>query len=148
MKKKNCLVILANACPNLRSLDLLFHSGVAENIERALREFVIKCPKLEVIQIYHSNGIDTRVDMDKVFDDVWNYLPNLKIFSHCNIDIKLSKIHLKKMLSSSKNLLATLSNRRIHVRALTTVQELVRVNEWFGLSYSHTTDNFDEIEIV
>jgi hypothetical protein len=146
-EEKNCLVILANACPNLRSLDLLFQSGTAENIERAVREFVIKCPKLEVMQICISNGINISVDMDQVFDDVWRYLPNLKIFSHCN-NFKLSKIHLRKMFSSSKNLFAILSNGRIHVRALTTVQELVRVNEWFGLSYSHETGNFNEIEIV
>jgi hypothetical protein len=51
---KNCLIALANACPNLRYLDLLLDYFPRGPCERAVHEFVTKCPKLEVIECYFS----------------------------------------------------------------------------------------------
>jgi hypothetical protein len=141
------LIALANACPNLKELQIVFvdteSREVVRTCERAVREFVVKCPQLEVICIDFENRYeDGHVNMDHAFENVCDFLPNLKIL-YFIWSCRLSEKRVKKLLSSSKNNLAIKMRHSLYLHSSTTWKKIAErsaeVNERFY---------FDEIRIV
>ena len=135
---ENCLICLANACPNLRKLSLSSESCNTVRFSRAVREFVRNCPQLEYVKIdvtdeddyeYDSDEEDQTsevVNLDKVFENAWNYLPNLE-FVKLSGDCCLSKSIIRKMISSSKNLLGVISHPTLYIRSSATAQDVFKL---------------------
>jgi hypothetical protein len=145
--ENHSLIALANACPNLKELQIEFESvhsrEVIRTCQRAVREFVVKCPQLEVISITFEYVFGYEdISMDNAFENACDFLPNLKIVSlgcHC----RLSETRIKELLSSSKNNLAIKMRHSLYLHSSATWKKIAErsaeVNERFY---------FDEIRIV
>jgi hypothetical protein len=125
---KNCLIALANACPNLRYLNLQLEDLSVNRSEQVMHEFITKCPKLEVIQCYCEGKEDGKpcFFLDQEFENIRICLPNLKILC-LHGDFVIPRESIKEMMLSSKNKLAIKTDSSLFVQASTTAHEIAQL---------------------
>jgi hypothetical protein len=127
--KKNCLIALANACPNLRYLYLYIEKMPINRCEQVLQEFFAKCPKLEVIDCFFSTIEEEKRDflfLDEEFKDAKNCLPNLKILYFTG-NCEIARKRIKEMILSSANNLVIQIDGSLYVQASTTAHEIAQL---------------------
>jgi hypothetical protein len=152
---KKCLVTLANACPNLRELYIQFSHNVddidsPDRCQRALRDFVTKCPKLEVIHLNSMSGAEKGFEkiLKWAFKDVaGSYLQNLKVLFF-DWKIRISKNWICELLKSSENKLAIIIDDQLSVRAPKTAQEYAEFDACPGSKYAFYLRDFPEIKTL
>ena len=126
----DCLISLANACPNLRKLEMFLRDDGVDSCLLALREFVVRCQQLEVIY-YTANFYDEEFNLDQGFEEACNSRSNLKIVIY-DPNHYLSKTRIEEMMSL-KQIIAIISSHSLYVQGSTTAQEIGQVNEWLLL---------------
>ncbi len=127
--EKNCLIALANACPNLRYLYLYIEKMPINRCEQVLQEFFAKCSKLEVINCFFSTIEEEKRDcllLDEELEDARNCLPNLKVL-YLSGDCQIPEKRIKEMILSSENNLAIKINSSLYVQASTTAREIAQL---------------------
>ena len=102
----DCLVAFANACQHIKTFHYQRNDTFKTNDPQvntfsilSLREFVLRCHRLEIIKLWTDYKFP---DVNEVFEDAWNLLPNLK---HLEIgDCLLSENFRKRLMSNSSSL--------------------------------------------
>jgi hypothetical protein len=137
------LISLANACPNLRKLEIFLNDDGVRSCLLALREFVVRCQQLEVIY-YTANFYEEEFNLDQGFEEACNSRSNLKIVMY-DPQCELSKTRIEKMMSL-KQIIAIIHYHSLYVQGSTTAQEIGQVNEWL-LPQTHNSQDLKEIRI-
>ncbi len=152
----NFLLRLPAACPNLKTLHCriyeISHERLAEQITKALRQFLMTCLHLETVQIRVGNHRG-EVNFSQILNAAGKHLANLgflQLHEDCwsNRPPPVSKDQIGKVLESLPSLTGIVSQEVLYVRPKMTLQEIGKLMDARLRKIDLFANNFNQIQFA